>query len=256
MMGTPKTKASRPLRSNSQPDTLLTEIMGLKKDIESSKQEVIKTIGEEIDSLKKTISFLSNRVTQLEQQNEFLTVKCDKMASDSDFLADMITEECEQRRIRERNIFIVGLPEATFTCSSEPNDGEAHEQDRKVIQDLLDSIGAADANVSEWRRVGRVSPASGASRKRPLLIKFSDARHKWKVLKGASKLRKIPRFSSVYLNADLTQQQQFQRKKLMMELNARRKDGEDVVLFRNKVILRDSIHTVSKNDRQFFSTRR
>lgn len=235
-MGTPK---ERVLRSGSQPDTLLSEIKSLKIAIESSKKEVIQTLKKDIDCLKDTIKLLTNRVVDLERQNEDLKIKCDQLSSRAPM--DTIIDECEQRRRRECNLFVIGIPEA---ATDGEDDAENH--DREEMEKVLNAIESSDADIEELRRVGRITP--GRSGKRPLLITFSSASQKWKVLKRASRLRRIPTYSSVFINPDLTPLQQAQRKILLTELRARRDSGEDVVLFRNQVIRRDEIKVLtSKN---------
>ena len=53
--------------------------------------------------------------------------------------------------------------------------------------------------------------------------------------------RRNPGFSSVLISADLTSIQRIHRKKLLHELKARRAEGDDVVLLRNQIVMRDSI---------------
>ena len=68
-------------RSSSQPDALLSELKALKNAIETSKNEVIKTLRADIDNSKGTIKFLSNRVDELEQKNIDLQAKCAQLSS-------------------------------------------------------------------------------------------------------------------------------------------------------------------------------
>ena len=228
------------LRSGSQSDMLLSEIKSLKTAIESSKQEVIQTLKKDIDCLKDTIQSLTTRVADLEQQNEELKAKCEQLSILPALQMDAFVEECEQRRRRACNVFVIGLSETTTDSD------EAADHDREMVEKMLEAIESTDAAIKDLRRVGRVTP--GRSGKRPLLITFSNPNQKWKVLKKASRLRRDPDFSSVYINADLTPFQQDQRKELLSELRDRRRSGEDVVLFRNRVIRRNEVKLLtSKN---------
>lgn len=247
-MSTPKARA---LRSGSQPDALLTEIKGLKNAIEASKREVIATLRSDIDCLKDTIKQLTSRVVDLEEQNEELKAKCEQLSNAPGSFLENFIDECEQRRKRECNVFVTGLPEATTDWNSD----EPEDHDREVMSRLLNAIdcSVAEADIKELRRVGRV--AARSSRKRPLLVTFANASQKWNVLKSASRLRRVKTFSAVYVNADLTPMQQEQRKRLFLELQQRRNRNEDVVLFRNRVIRRDEIKDLkSKNVLRFGNT--
>lgn len=246
-MASPKVRATR---SGSQPDALLSEIKSLKNAIETSKREVIKTLRNDIDCLKDTIKYLTARVEDLEKKNEKLSAKCQDLSAAPSAYMEHLIDECEDRRRRECNVFVTGLPEASTDC----RDGsEAH--DRGVVSKVLDTIGCSvvEADIEKLRRVGRIAPR--ASGKRPLLVTFSNATQKWKVLKNASRLRRDVNFSSVYINADLTPLQQLHRKKLLSELHQRRSEDEDVVLFRGQIIRRDEIKDLkSKNAHQFVKT--
>ena len=230
------------MRSGSQTDILLAEIKSLKSTIESSKQEVIQTLKKDIDCLNDAIKLLTTRVVDLERQNEELKVKCELLSNPPVVPTEAIIEECEQRRRRECNAFVIGIPEVASDCVD-----KAEDHDREKIEKMLLTIESPDVHVKELRRVGRVTP--GSSGKRPLLLTFSSANQKWKVLKNASKLRKYSQFSSVYINADRTPLQQAQHRDLLSELRVRRNNGEDVVLFRNKIMERGEIKTLimSKN---------
>lgn len=228
----------RALRSASQPDTLLSEIKDLRSAIEASKNEVIQALRIEIESLRNTVKSLTNRVADLEQQNKELQAKCKECSVIPEDLPNKIVEECEERRQRECNVFVVGLPESTAGEA-----GETPNHDEAAVQRMLRSIDVADVKIKRLRRVGKHAHRG----KRPLLITFSDVADKWKVLKKASKLRRSPNYSSVFINEDRTQLQQLHRKRQLEELKRRRQNGENVVLYGDRVILRDMISQQQKN---------
>jgi hypothetical protein len=226
-MATPKGRA---LRSGSQSDIILTEIKNLKCSIETSKKEVIETLRKDIESLRLTVNSLTDRIVHLEQQNKDLNEKLQDFSHSSETLADSIIEECNQRRRRECNIIVFGISESK---TDSPEAAEA--ADRKELDGILNEIDVTDVKVKELRRIGR--PGG----KRFLKVKFESLDQKWRVLKKTSNLRKCPRFSSVFVSQDLTPLQQLQRKERLKELRERQNAGEDVVLYRNTVIKRESI---------------
>ena len=122
-MASPKVRATR---SGSQPDALLSEIKSLKNAIETSKREVIKTLRNDIDCLKDTIKFLTARVEDLEKKNEKLSAKCQDLSAAPSAYMEHVIDECEDRRRRECNVFVTGLPEAStdYHDGSRPRSSE------------------------------------------------------------------------------------------------------------------------------------
>ena len=229
-------KGNRILRSGSQTDMLLAEIKGLKITIETSKKEVIETLRMDIENLRQTVNSLTNRVADLEQENNNLNNKLQELSKVPEMLTECIIDECNQRRRRECNLFVFGLPEARCESSK-----EAETADREMFGEILTTIDAPDVNVKELQRMGR------SSGKRPLKVTVESGEQKWKVLRSAAKLRRKSTFSTVYINEDLTPLQQVQRKERLKELKERRNAGEDVVIYRQMVIRRDSIKNLAKN---------
>ena len=229
-------EGGRTLRSASQTDLLLAEIKNLKVAIETSKKEVIDTLRKDIEGLRQTVHSLTSRVADLEQQNEDMKEKLQQFSWAPEMLTEGIIDECNQRRSRECNLFISGLPEAESESAE-----EAEREDLSTFSDIIHAIGVKEVGVEQVRRVGR------SRGKRPLKVTLESVEQKWKVLKMAAKLRNKSPFSAVFINEDLTPMQQVQRKEQLKELKERRGAGEDVVLYRRMVIQRDSIKNASKN---------
>lgn len=227
---TPTPRKMRETRSNSQAEALLDEVKSMKKAIEDSERKVIETLKKDIENLSDTIKHLTTRVHDLESENMMLRNKCNELSTNADDLAENILYECEQRRRREANLFVVGIPELP-TGSFE----ERQNYDRKSFEEVLDVLKTKNVTVIETRRAGRTSQKD----KRPMIVKLADVDQKWKVLNLASSLRRIPRFKTVFLNADLTKRQQVRRKMLLTEQRERKDNGEDVIIFRNTVIPRE-----------------
>ena len=136
---------------------------------------------------------------------------------------------------------MIGFPESE---TGSPN--ERHFHDRNIIDKLLKAMNVTDVEVKNHYRVGRSNGRHNG--KRPIVIKFASMEEKWRVLKKTSALRRNPDFSSVYVNADLTPLQQVQRRRMFSELRSRRDEGEDVFLFRGRVINREQSKIPAKND--------
>ena len=154
-------KKVRETRSSSQAETLLNEVKSMKKAIEDSERKVIETLKKDIETLSGTIQHLIDRVHKLESENLMLKTKCDKLTLNSDELAENILHECEQRRRREANLFVVGIQEL-HTGTLE----ERQKYDRKSFEDVLAALKVDNVKVIETRRTAGHTSVKG---KRPMI---------------------------------------------------------------------------------------
>ena len=157
-------EGGRTLRSASQTDLLLAEIKNLKVAIETSKKEVIDTLRKDIEGLRQTVHSLTNRVADLEQQNGDMMEKLQQFSWAPEMLTEGIIDECNQRRSRECNLFIFGLPEAESESAEEAERG-----DLSIFSDIIHAIGVKEVGVEQVRRVGR------SRGKRPCLLYTSPS---------------------------------------------------------------------------------
>ena len=221
-----KMPETRGKRSDSVTETMIVD---LKASIEEAKTDIISSLSGEISKLRDTVEVLTRRVEELESTNDTLKTKCKEL---SESVFDKVLEECEQRKRRENNIIISGLPEKN---EGSLEDRKAH--DKETVEKLLIRLEVwQDVDVVHMRRLGRPKPDDKSNRL--LMVKFEDYDQKIKVAKRASALRQHEEYRRVYINFDLTPMQQKQRKEMMAELKGRRERGEDLVIFRNKIVPR------------------
>ena len=74
-----------------------------------------------------------------------------------------------------------------------------------------------------------------------LKVEFSTEEDKRKILQKAKSLRQKPEYRFVFINPDRTI---FQQKEFILiheELRRRRENGEDVVIFKNKVVTKNNL---------------
>ena len=217
----------RDTRSSSQSSSMLSEIKLL---IEENRNEVIQTLKGEINSLKTFIATLTKRVDELEKANSALSEKYDDLIEN---MSDKILDECDQRKRRERNVVISGLDETVHGTVS-----ERIEQDKDRVAEVFKELALPDMDIESVQRLGKPASSNG---KRLLLVKLQTFDQKMRVLQQATALRNSSRFRRVYINPDLTPLQQSKRRELMAEIRRRRDNNEDVIIFRNRVVLRNSI---------------
>lgn len=215
----------RDTRSNTQSASLLSEIKVL---IESSKNEVIDSLTSEITRLRDEIASLSQRVNNLEAENKVLKDSFEQMG---DEMIEGMFKEYELRRKRETSVVVFGITEKT-----EGTLAEKKNHDFCKITDIFKELQVPETTIIHHHRLGRATDG-----KRPITLKLNSIDHRNKVLKAAFSLRNARNFSSVFIKPDLTPTQQDQRKRLLTELHNRRRNGEDVVIYRNKIVLKNSI---------------
>ena len=95
-----------------------------------------------------------------------------------------------------------------------------------------------EEDVSEIRDIRRIGKDIGRGRKM-IKLELSSEEVKQSVLRKARSLRHNPKYKSVFINPDRTPLQQKEFKLLREELRVRKENGEDVVIFKNKVTKRD-----------------
>lgn len=217
--------------------------------IEKSNKEVLLSINSlkaEFDSFRQCLSSVETRIVSIEnslssyRENQ---KKCEAdirnlkgaienlKLSSSEALIDVM-HEIEQREERRNNLVIFGLPELT--------DGSLHERkhhDYEKLQELLHEIHLPSHPVVTKYRVGKVT----AGKCRPLKITLPDKSSKTAMLKNAKELRHSSIFRSVFIANDLTKQQQEEMAITRGELQRRRENGEDVVIFKGQIRSKDSL---------------
>ena len=120
----------------------------------------------------------------------------------------------------------------------------------KFIEMCQEQLGlqAEDLNrhVVEAVRVGNEPRHGNANnsptRPRPLIVKLSSFSYKIEILKNASKLKNFRPPNSnlkVFIANDLTKEQQIDLKNLRSELSRRREMGDDVIIVRGAIVVRE-----------------
>ena len=185
-----------------------------------------------IDSLKA----ITEKQRSLEEKYDSLRTDLNNLKANSNYCNGMsdedILQELEQRRSRECNVVISGLPEKL--------DGDVNERfchDLQQFRKLSTAVGIDQLVVLETRRLGR----SKGDGKRLLQVKLKSIHDRNIILKSSKALRSNPDYPSTYINRDLTIYQQKKRKELLSELRERRRNDEDVVIYRDRVTEKSSI---------------
>lgn len=213
--------------------------------IENLRVDVLSALKNEVDSLKSTIATLQASIDELREENEALKNKYKYLNNQYNNLNNQLLElgppdfnkiaqEVENRAHKKFNLVISGVPEPV-TGSSEAR----AVSDSSTCTEILETLGIGPDDVCEVSRLGRPS----AGRDRLLRVRCRQMSARNEALRRARDLRKHTKFRGVFINPDRTPMQQLSHKELISELNHRKRNNEDVVIFRNKVIPRREIKT-------------
>ena len=178
-----------------------------------------------ISQIGETQSLLEESLRDLQEEVKILKSK------DNEQL-DNVYEELEQRIRRKGNVIISGVTEQT--------DGPVEERrkfDNEQVNSILKEIDADDCTFEKCHRIGQ--PKSNGVRLLRVIGFDEDERNK--ILRKAKSLRDKDSFRGIYVNPDLTPTQQREAKKMRDELKERRKNGEEVVIYRGKITLKSEI---------------
>lgn len=226
------TPPTRSMRSGSSSTLTLVDIKQL---IESVRGDLIK----EIESLKLTIVSLQSKVVTLEVANQELQERCSHVERELILVKDdrfrictEISNEVNDRVGRRHNLVISGVSE---------REGE---NDKEKCRQIFTVIGFdLNDNDFETNRIGRVK-ADGT---RLVRVKFKEVMTRDSILQKAKDLRNQVNFKSVFINPDRTPLQQKHWKELLDEVKKRKTKGEDVVIFRNRIVPRRNFRTSDQN---------
>ena len=175
--------------------------------------DLLVSMNEKLDLLLKENTALRNRVSDLEGvikiQGEII--------------------EAHERLFRRRNIIIHGVDEESSDCTR--NDMIAYiSKSLKVDLDIAN-------DCESISRLGKISP----NKSRPIRVTLYDSYKRFLILSRAKNLREIRDLTNIYINADLTPQQQSANKKLR-ELRDRIRSkpenkGKNVYIYKSSVYI-------------------
>lgn len=230
--------SERNTRSNSNNDLSLDAIRIL---LNESKKEIIEFLSVKINEINDNVCKLSTRIDQIEDAITILHSIQDKQQKEILELREMaevkmsfndIMNEAEERQNRANNIVISGCEEMIDTSTTE----EKQNHDLTEVKKILDCLSFQNVNIISCHRIGKQRP----SVPRLLKVKLNDKDDKRKILRHSKELSSSP-FPNIFINSDLTPFQQQQRRELRKELKDRKSRGEDVIIYKGKVVARTSI---------------
>ena len=145
-------------------------------------------------------------------------------------LQNAVTDCLEQEK-RRRNIVVFNVPEQENHLSVAD---QAAKDSEEIVQLIMEGL-KLKIHPEKVTRLGKQKEGKS----RLMVVTLQDEGEKWDVLKMAKMLRDAgSKFERTYIAPDLSPAEQLRDKNLRKEIKERRETGEDVVIYKNKVIPR------------------
>ena len=138
-----------------------------------------------------------------------------------------VVDEYVDRQRRKTNIIVNNMPE------HDGDTDDASQKDWMMIDRMFQRL-HLKIEVKKVSRIGRRQEGKS----RLLLVTLGSEELKWEALRVAKNLRQFDEYHGVYINPDLTKSEREQNRKLRDEVKGRRENGEDVVIYKGKIIKR------------------
>lgn len=239
MPETPKGTGSQERRSTRSNSTQSLTLCDIKDLIEKSKKEIIHTFRNEIERLNTKLNELENKVISLEGENKLLIERnqninkeLTKLQSRDVVNMETITQEMDDRMFRRPNLILSGIPESAGSVEDRKN------KDKEIWSKVCAALGMEEAKeVDDLRRIGKVQ----TRKPRLLRVVCRNASTKFAILKKAKQLKTVHELKGIYINPDRTRTEQEMNRLLQEELKRRRNAGENVAIYRNRVVLKSDV---------------
>ena len=141
---------------------------------------------------------------------------------------DMV-QECFDHESRKCNVVISNIPEAQGAGI-----GNQSAADKQAVYELCHMLHLEVVIV----KAVRLGAKSRDGRPRLLLVSNPSEETKWDVVRAAKNLKQIEQYKDIYVNPDMTRTEREEKAKLRVEARDRRNKGEDVFIFKGKVVVR------------------
>ena len=168
---------------------------------------------------------MEQRITALESQQP---QKLDEKPSYATILRNIRQEEKLQQS-KEKNIIVTGVP----------TDGNTDDMG-KVYEILTETTRIDPGQIKKVTRIN----TKRENAKHILRVELDDPRTKWEIIKNARKLRNNSNYREVYINLDLTKEQQERNFQLRTKLRTLRTTQPDKIHY----IKFDEVHSREKSD--------
>ena len=146
-------------------------------------------------------------------------------------------EEMKEQEERKNNVIIFNVKETPSEREEESKAADLNNI-KEILTfsnpELADQIN--DLNETSISRMGRLN--ADATKPRPIKLSVKNTKTKFQILKNSQKMKDCTSHTKIGFKKDLTKKQQQEESVLRAELEERKKAGDDVVIYKRKVISR------------------
>ena len=180
------------------------------------------------DQTDKRMKDLEKRLDKYEKNNA--AIKVDEKIKEKVVNIEQANTEKILMEKKQNNLVYFNIPECD---SSDPK--ERIEEDRRVFIEI-NGFTEETFDGGPILDMFRVGKKSEEGKHRPLIVKFENSEKKNEYLKKNTELKNADG-TKIYVNPDLTPKQRAERKQLVLDMNARRDNGEEDLVIRNNAIV-------------------
>ena len=234
-----RTTRSNSISNSSQNSRLNPSDQVSKDDFRNFKDEIVTLFKSEFTMVTNAFQSLEARIDKFETAITEIRTEQERQASELKDLKDKLEKvdslelisEIEDGLRRKNNVILAGVDELQSGKLS-----ERKEHDEQIVTEIFEDLEMAP-RFDEVVRIGRQQEGKG----RLLRVTLDDEKSRREILRKAKLLRSNADFKNVYINPDRTRQEQALFKACYREHQERRKNGEDVIISRGKVVKRESL---------------
>lgn len=158
-----------------------------------------------------------------------------------------VFESSKEKDEKKNNLILFNLPESSNTDAK-----KGQEEDLNRVKEVLKFINDGDViqdfNETTIERMGTKKDDDKEVRPRAVKIQFATFDKKMKILRNAKNLAKHVTFKTLGISPDKTFKEREAYKTMRKEMVERNAKGEDLIIFRDEIILRKDRPTYN-NDR-------
>ena len=219
------------------------------EDIKTMIAESHESLSKDILDVKAILTSFATRVKKVEEAVEKIRTEQTSLKEEvqgiiednqclQNEVAEFCMEELQNRTNRMNNLILMGVAEQENGTID-----ERKRHDEANFQDIIKEIGVAGATVTDCRRIGR-KPKSGP---RLLKVRVTNNQKKREILSKSKSLKHSVNFNNVFIKPDQTPMQQQLDVQLKAELSARRQNGENVTIYRGRVVPKNETQNFRHN---------
>ena len=215
--------------------------------IEGLESKILKSVDQKIESKMREFEERNDKVTdqKIKTQIEATNQNKKEQINIESTVKSEVTEQLNEMKeieLKKCNLMMFNLKESLKSDAS-----EAEIEDLQAVKQVLEHVSPelkenviSNITSENIKRLGKKPENSNEenTKVRPIKITLQDETVKFKFLKKSHKLKTFLPNQRIGLKKDLTKQQLIEENELRKELQRRKELKEDVMIYRNKVILR------------------